>query len=282
MNDSTVMLSDGRQVAFTDMGDPGGAAIFFFHGAPDSRLSIASLEREFADRTLRVISPDRPGYGASSPQPGRSMADWPPDVAAVADALGIERFMVSGYSSGGPYAIACAALLPDRVMGAIVLSGITDVAWTAAWNGIYEAEVAMMRLPDEQAVVARCEELFGADGSDFLTAWAPDLSEPDLALLSETGVESEVREVLGEAFRQGVIGYAQDVFVQGRPWPFSCDMITAPVIVAHGELDATVPIAHSHHTAELIPGASLRILPGHGHLTIYGELPGLCAELLGR
>ncbi len=82
-----------------------------------------------------------------------------------------------------------------------------------------------------------------------------------------------------EAFRQGIGGYAQDMFLQGKAWPFAPGAISTPTIVAHGELDTVIPVAHSRHTSELIPGASLRILPGHGHLSISAELPGLCAKL---
>lgn len=108
MKDSQLMVGRGRELAYTDIGDPGGPCVFFFHGAPMSRLHLIGLEDQFAAQGLRVLSPDRPGYGRSSPQVGRSMADWPQDIAALADALGIDRFLVAAHSSGGPYAVACA------------------------------------------------------------------------------------------------------------------------------------------------------------------------------
>jgi pimeloyl-ACP methyl ester carboxylesterase len=88
-------------------------------------------------------------------------------------------------------------------------------------------------------------------------------------------------EALAEALRQGVAGYARDVYVQGRPWPFDPSRIAVPVEVAHGELDTLLPLAHSRHTAELIPGASLHTYPGHGHLTILAELPRIASALAG-
>jgi pimeloyl-ACP methyl ester carboxylesterase len=114
MQDARVAVGGGRQLAYTDIGDPGGRCVVFFDGAPMSRLHLVGMEGQFAAQGLRVVSPDRPGYGGSSPQVGRSMADWPKDVAALVDALGIDRFMVAGHSSGGPYAVACAAVLVDR------------------------------------------------------------------------------------------------------------------------------------------------------------------------
>jgi pimeloyl-ACP methyl ester carboxylesterase len=138
----------------------------------------------------------------------------------------------------------------------------------------------MMRMPREESVAARCEELFGADGSRFLEQPGLELPQPDMALLSDEKTANAMLASITEAFRQGVGGYAQDIFIQGRAWPFAPGAIATPAIVAHGELDTIVPLAHSRHSAKLIPGASLRILPGHGHLSISAELPGLCAELI--
>jgi len=166
------------------------------------------------------------------------------------------------------------------VSGAVVLAGVTDMAWPEAWDGYAEAEISMMRMPDEQSVAARCEELFGADGSGFPGSSGLELPEPDKALFSDEKTANALRASITEAFRQGVGGYASDVFVQGRAWPFAPGAMTTPAILAHGELDTIVPLAHSRHTAELIPGSSLRILPGHGHMSISSELPGLCAELI--
>src|SRR5262245_1279732 len=121
MKDSTISIRGGRELAYTDMGPANGPCVFFFHGAPMSRLHLVPLEPEFAARGLRVVSPDRPSYGRSSPQPGRSLRDWAGDVAALADALEIDRFHVAGHSSGGAYALVCAAELDERVTGGVVL-----------------------------------------------------------------------------------------------------------------------------------------------------------------
>lgn len=110
VREAHIVLGGGRELAYADLGRPGGPCVFFFHGAPMSRLHLVPLEEQFAARGLRVISPDRPGYGRSSPQPGRSLSDWPADVTGLADALGLDRFLVAGHSSGGAYALACAAL----------------------------------------------------------------------------------------------------------------------------------------------------------------------------
>jgi pimeloyl-ACP methyl ester carboxylesterase len=184
---------------------------------------------------------------------------------------------VAGHSSGGPYAVACAAALPDRVRAGVVVAGVTDMTWPAAWDGYIEDEARLMRMPDEGAAVAWCAERFGADGAGFLEAPFA-FPEPDVALLAD----ERLGKALSEALRQGVAGYAQDVYVQGRPWPFDPRRISVPVDVVHGELDTLLPMAHSRHTAELIPGSTFRAYPGHGHLTIVAELPGVASALVDR
>jgi pimeloyl-ACP methyl ester carboxylesterase len=126
MRDTAITLADGRAVRFSELGSPSGPLVIHCHGAPSSRLELTWFEDAFVERDLRVVTIDRPGYGGSSPQPGRRIDDWPADAAAVADHLGAQRFAVTGMSTGGGYAVACAALLPDRVVGTGVLSGVGD------------------------------------------------------------------------------------------------------------------------------------------------------------
>lgn len=279
MKDLQVKVSGGRELAYTDIGEPDWSCVLFFHGSPSSRLRLLYLEQRFLAEGIRVVSPDRPGYGGSSPQPGRSMIDWPSDVATLADELGLDRFVVAGHSSGGPYAVACAALLPARVSGAIILGGVTDMGWPGAWGGYLESEVQLMRMPDEETAIAWCVEQFGIDGSGFLAVSGIELPEPDKQLYADEEIARLLTSARAEAFRQGVAGYAQDIVIQGRPWAFDPSAIAAPVHVVHGESDTLLPLAHSRHTAELIPGSILRILPGHGHFTILGELPTMVSAL---
>ncbi|MEU3017650.1 MULTISPECIES: alpha/beta hydrolase [unclassified Nocardiopsis] len=273
MRDTTVELH-GRTVALTDIGDPDGTAVLYAHGAPVSRRNLGDQHAEFAAAGLRVITADRPGYGGSSPVPGRTRADWADDTAALADALGIDRFLVAAHSSGGPYGVAVAALLPERVGGTVVLGGVTDFAWGPSWEGFSASECAMMRQPDERAALEWGERhLADADGIEW-----PD---PDRELISTRDLP-HLRASSKEAFAQGVGGYTQDTWVQGRPWDFDPADAGAPFVVVHGDLDTVVPIAHSRHTAELVPDAELRVLPGHGHVTVLWELPALLTEVRDR
>ena len=279
MIDQAVTLPDGRALAYTELGEPDGEAVFHFHGAPGGRLELAVLDDAFRSAGVRVVTADRPGYGGSSPLVGRTTADWVDDVAALADHLGIDRFAVMGLSSGGPYTVACAALLGDRVCAAVVAAGNTDMSWPGSADGYLQSELDIMAMDDERAAVAWCEEHYGADGSEFLSGDL-DLGPTDNAYLADEANLTGLLTAMTEAFHQGVVGYAHDITVQGRPWTFDPATIIAPVIVVHGADDHLVPLAHSRHTAELIPGADLRIIDGRGHLSLVDEFPALATELV--
>lgn len=279
MIDTTCTLADGRTVAYTDLGDPGGRPVVFFHGAPSSRLALVRLDDELATAGVRVVSPDRPGFGGSSPQPGRTLPGYGRDVVALADHLGLSRFTVAGHSSGGPYAVAAAALLPDHVTASLVVAGVTDMGWPDAWDGYVTVEADLMRQPDEQSAVAAAERRFGADGSRFFDVADFDMSDPDAAVLADPDEGAAEMNDAIEAFRQGVAGYAQDVWLEGHPWPFDPATIGVPVHVVHGREDRLVPAAHNRHTAGLIPGATLEVLDGEGHLSIVRRFPSLFAAL---
>ncbi|MEZ5142230.1 MAG: alpha/beta hydrolase [Acidimicrobiales bacterium] len=279
MQDSTLTLDDGRTVAYVDLGDPDGRSVLFFHGAPSSRKALVVFDDAFRNAGVRVVAPDRPGFGGSSPRPGRTLAGYADEVARIADALGIERFAAAGHSSGGPYAVVCTALLPDRVTSAAVIAGTTDMGWADAWDGYVDVEEDLMRQPDEVGAIAVATEKFGADGSGFLDASGFELSAPDRAVLDDPTIGPAAFDDIIQAFAQGVAGYAQDVWIEGRPWTFDPGTIGVPVRVLQGEADSLMPMAHSRHTAELIPGATLEVVAGHGHLSIARDFPSVFAAL---
>ena len=280
MRDASVTLPDGRTLAYTDLGASSGPVVMYFHGAPTSRLDLAMFEDGFVARDVRVVSADRPGYGESSPQPGRCREDWPSDVTALADHLGVERFGVMGFSSGGPYAVASAALVTDRVAAAGVVSGVTDFGWPGAWDGYPEADTTLMRIGDEAQGTEWCEARYGPDGSRFMEAGVGELAPADQAALADEVFATALMTAVREAFRQGVNGYAQDIVLEGRPWSFDPSAIVAPVWILHGEADTLVPIAHGRHTRELIPGAELVTWPDQGHIRLITKIPDLTADLV--
>jgi pimeloyl-ACP methyl ester carboxylesterase len=279
MNDSTLALADGRTLAYTDLGSAAEDApiAVYFHGAPTSRLDLVPTHDELTDLGVRVVSADRPGYGGSSPRPGRSIADHTDDVVALADHLGIRRFAVVGLSSGGPYAVAAAALHPDRVTAVAVIAGVTDFGWDGAWDGYEPTEAELMRQPDEETAVRWASEHLGADGSGYL---ALDMAASEQAAMADEAFGTEVFATLLEGLKQGVDGFARDIWVQGQPWSFDPSSITAPTRVFRAELDGMVPAAHLEHTASLIPGAELTVWPGVAHVQTVAKVPGVVADLL--
>jgi pimeloyl-ACP methyl ester carboxylesterase len=280
MRDETITLRDKRALAFTDLGADGRDApvVVYLHGAPTSRLDLVDADADLAASGVRVLCPDRPGYGRSSPLPGRSMADHASDIAALADRLGIGSFGVVGLSSGGPYAVACAATLGSRVTTAAVVAGATDFSWPGAWDGYVEDECEMMRLPDEEAAVQWCETRYGRDGMGFVRGFLPDV---DVDATVASGAARGFTASIIEAFRQGVGGYGQDVWVQGQPWPFDPASIAAPMYVFHGDADPIVPVAHAEHTASRIPGAKLQIWPGETHSGAAARTAAVITSLFG-
>ncbi len=281
MQDLSVTLRDGRTLAYVDMGDMDGPLVVHFHGAPGSRLDAAFYDRQFVARGVRVVAPDRPGYGRSSPQPLRSREDWPGDVAELVDSLGRDRFAVSGTSSGGPYALACAARLGPRVAAVAVIAGVADVAWDGffdEYGDLYPDLVAVMRCRDEASARAECVERFGSDGAGF--AGGMRFGAGDRAFFrNQPDAADAVRTSMAEAMRQGIDGFAQDIFNEGQPWAFEPAAIVAPVRVLHGETDTLLPLAHSRFNAAAVPTATLEIVPEHGHISILGELPDFAAAL---
>jgi pimeloyl-ACP methyl ester carboxylesterase len=281
MLDSTVTLSDGRVLAYTDLGASNGPLVVHCHGAPSSRFELTHFDQAFAGLGVRVVTIDRPGYGGSSAQPGRRLENWATDVAAVLDELGVERFGVTGLSTGGAYVVATAALLPDRVVGAGVISGVTDFSWPGAWDGFLDTEAALMRMGDQAQISAWCEAHYGADGMGFLEGGLGELAPADHAVFEDEALAGSLVSSLSEAFRPGFGGYAQDLIAQAHAWSFDLNAIAAPVLILHGEADTLVPLTHPRHSAEMIRTARLLTRPDQGHISLLLEIPQVAAELVG-
>ena len=250
--DRTVIAPDGRALQVAEAGDPAGHPVLVHNGAPSSRLLFAPHSSTAAACGVRLISYDRPGYGGSTRAPGRSIADAAADVRAITDALGIRRLGVWGFSTGGPHALACAALLPPLVTAAVVL---------ASWGP------------------------FGAEGLDYFAGMSDDdaddvrmmLEDPDSVRpvyesqrteRLEMTVEALAARVGGPAGRgfadyrvrtfqsglaPGVDGWYDDDWALLQPWGFEVDSITVPVLLRHGRRDQAVNMAHGQWLAAHIP-----------------------------
>ena len=155
---------------------------------------------------------------------------------------------------------------------------MTDFSWPQAYEGYDDLWITISRFGDEALATAWCDEHLGADGSRLMEH-VPELAPADHAFLEDAATANVFAATMSEAFRQGTRGFAQDLTIEGRPWAFDLGTIAVPVRVLHGEADTLAPLAHARHTAELIPGSVLEILPGHGHVSMFNEFPRLIAEL---
>lgn len=271
---------DGKRLTVEEWGDPRGRPVFLLHGTPGSRLGPRPRGPVLYPRGIRLVAYDRPGYGGSEPRPGRTVADAAADVRAIADELGIERFSVVGRSGGGPHALACAALLPDRVIRASVLVGIAppDAAgleWRAGMTPANRRDYAIAdqgvgRLTEWYEYRAAQARANPASMLDFLDA---QLTEPDRRVLADFGIKEMLESNFAEAFRESAAGWVDDTLAFLAPWGFELDRIKVPVLLWHGEKDVFAPISHSRWLAGRITDAKLRVARGAAHFGAVAVLP---------
>ncbi|MCI4369026.1 MAG: alpha/beta hydrolase [Thermoplasmata archaeon] len=273
-----VRHADGRTLRVVEDGDLHGRPVFVLHGSPCSRLLYQKHVDDATRRGVRLIGHDRPGYGGSSPQPGRTIGDEAADVRAIADELGIERFGVWGFSGGGAPSLACAALLPERVAGAACLAGVAPypaegLDWFA---GMGEANVEdfrrMMDDPKgwESGLRAAAQQLSHATLEEILTSFASLLSEVDRAALTG-GVAEILRAQIAEGVRPGIDGWRDDSLAGTRPWGFELSQIRVPLQIWHGRHDRFVPFTHGQWLASRLPKAEHHLLPNDGHVTLFED-----------
>jgi pimeloyl-ACP methyl ester carboxylesterase len=258
-----VPLADGRILRVHDSGtdaSPGGFTVVWHHGSPQTGAPLTPMLEAAAARSIRLVSYGRPSYGGSSPMPGRDVASAAADVEAIADALGIARFAVIGASGGGPHALACAALLPDRVTGAASLAGLAPIdADGLDWFAGMASDGASLRA----ALLGRAAREHYESTSEF----DPDsFIERDYAAL-ETRWASLGADV-GVAAAAGPGGLIDDDLAFVAPWGFDPADIIAPVLLVHGGKDRVVPPAHSDWLLSRSPAAELWVRPRDGHISV--------------
>jgi pimeloyl-ACP methyl ester carboxylesterase len=282
-----IRTPDGRTLRVYGAGDPNGELVLFHHGTPGSGILAGWWVEDAIARGIRLVGYDRPGYGGSGAHAGRSVAHAATDAAAIADAMGVSRFRTWGASGGGPHALACAALLPDRVAAAATLASVAPYdADTFDWlAGMGQDNV------DEFGAAAVGEEALGpflAQASAGLVAAGPEglaeqmaslLPSADLAALSD-GLASFMHATMAGGLRSGHDGWLHDDMAFTRPWGFDVSSITVPVLVVQGRQDLMVPFAHGEWLAAHIPGVTPRLTENDGHLNLITDVGGVHAWLL--
>jgi len=270
-----VDTANGRRLAVTDSGVPDGIPVIVHNGTPNSRLQYAPDVANARERGIRFITYDRPGYGESSPNPGRTVADCVEDVRAICSALNIDRVLTWGISGGGPHVLACAALLGDLVPAAAALASVAP--WGADgldyYAGMGELNVEDMQLFFSDRVAARAkaekdrDEMLGATPEQTLEILKTLVSPADAAVFTPQLAEYFVRSAAA-GLAPGAEGWWEDSVAHLGPWGFELSDIAMPVLLMHGRKDRFVPFGHGAWLAAHIPGVEARLTEDDGHLTL--------------
>ena len=267
-------LPDDRDLAFMEWGDPDGFPVFYFHGTPSSRLEGAFADHAARQNGFRLIATDRPGYGGSSFQKNRRFTDWPDDICALADDLGVDTFGVAGHSGAGPHLFACGTFIaPDRLkfIGAL-----------APWAPVATPEIIADMNPLDRTFTGIARRLPWIMHAAFAPlGWAArywqglffvimkaSVSDADRRALEDKDMLRFFGAVEREAFKQGSKGAAHEAFIAYRDWGFDIKTINVPTHIWLGTEDIFVSNAMGRHMERTIPDVDFHWMPDAGHFTI--------------
>lgn len=281
----TVQSPDGRSLDVLDAGGD-GVPLLYHSGTPGGAVPWPAGIAAAQDAGLRWLTYSRPGYGSSTAQPGRAVADAVTDSAAVLDALGLGEFLTFGWSGGGPHALACAALLPDRCLGAATVAGAApstepDLDFLAGMGDDNVEEFSLSR-QGRDTLAPALEEMSQpfreVSGEHIVEAMGGLLSEPDLEAL--TGPMADyIAAMARESVRLSAEGWVEDDLAFCEPWGFDLGSITVPVAIWQGSEDRMVPFSHGRWLAAHVPTARAHLLEGVGHISLVARLPEILADL---
>jgi len=283
----TVPTPDGRSLEVRVAGPAGGDVLVFHHGTPGSGLLPRAFLEAAVERNLRCVAFARPGYASSIRRPGRTVADVAEDAVAVLDHLGVDRAFTMGASGGGPHALACAARIPDRILGTATVAGVAPfdadgLDWLAgmAPENVEEFGATLDGTDALQAFLARETPAFaGVTGADIVAAFGGLVSPVDQAALSDEFGEAVAADVR-QALSAGFWGWHDDDLAFAAPWGFDPSAITGPVDVWQGEQDRMVPFAHGEWLAAHVRGARAHLFADDGHLSLQVDRIGEILDAL--
>jgi pimeloyl-ACP methyl ester carboxylesterase len=284
-SDLTVALPDGRLLGYAEYGDPAGTPIFGLHGTPGSRFMFRLAHPVALALGVRLLAPERPGFGISTYQPGRTLASYAIDIADFADALGIRRFAVAGVSGGGPYAAACATLLPDRVTALGLISPVGPMAGAGKPRSIGKGHYFAFRVTPRVPPLLAAVFTFGR----YAFLYAPNAiygflmrraSPSDWKILSRAEVRRNLLQGVAEGCRPGIGAGMQEMVIFSRPWDVPFQAIEAPAFLWQGMADRNVSIAASLSLAELVPNCQTRRIENAGHYWIFDNIAEVLETLV--
>lgn len=280
--ESQFRLPDGRQLGYAECGDPAGKPLVYFHGGLSSRLDIMFAARTCKEKGIRLIAPDRPGIGLSDRKPQRTLLDWPDDVAHLMDHLSIDKAFVLGWSAGGPFSLACAYKIPQRLHRAGTSGCVAPMVWPGSVEDLgLEADRILIsnarHAPALVPLILRASKLIPPQmlKSSLLREVS---SQSDKKIVQEMSLK-EATEFFLEALRPGVDGTADDYRAISIDWGFQVSDIQAPVYMWQGAEDNLVPPSHSKYLERKMPNAKHFKVPEAGHFLLHKHLDAVLTDL---
>jgi pimeloyl-ACP methyl ester carboxylesterase len=278
--DIAVELEGGRRVTVEVAGAENGAPVFLLHGTPGSRHGPKPRSIALFRLGVRLVTYDRPGYGGSTRVAGRRVRDAAADVAAIADALGIQEFCVVGRSGGGPHALACAALLGDRVRRAAVLVGLapSNAPGLDWFDGMGDGNTDEFSTADSDSsrLAERLRlrsDRIRRDPQFLVEGLLRQMAEPDRRFVERPDIRRLLGLTYAEALRDGPWGWIDDVLAFRNDWGFELDAIRCPVRLWHGADDNFAPVGHSRWLGRHIPTAEIQVEMDKAHFGAVEALP---------
>ncbi len=272
----TIRLRDGRTLGYAEYGDPGGRPVMFFHGLPGSYVLGRVTDAPGRRVGARVIAPERPGCGVSTFKADRTIGAWPSDVIELADALGLEKFGVVGFSAGGPYAAACALKIPERLTRAMFVCGMGPPESMDEAHGM-RVEYRLGFVIGRQFPWA-AEQIWAMAGAffrdwraRFAWKWDIELSPADREALASTDLPNLLVDDILESFRSGSRGPSLEALLLTRDWDFRPEDISMHIRLWQAELDTSVPAGMARHQARRLPDCELILCPGEGHFSMLAR-----------
>ncbi|HKO87195.1 MAG TPA: alpha/beta hydrolase [Burkholderiales bacterium] len=269
------VLKDWRQISYAAHGPADGRAIFVFHDLPGSRMQQHPDRRIPFEYGVRLIHPDRPGFGMSTPKLQRSFVDWACDIYELAHTLGIHSFAIAAIGGSAPYALACAAMLPERVSKVAIASTYVPpdlLQGLGSWR--LRAKLMLSRRAPASLRALLKKDSFRAthDCYHYLHRWERQLALCDSSLLdSVPGLRAQYEQDAREAFRQSTRGVRAELRLLAYPWQIDFSQIRSELRFWHGREDRVVHINSATRLVEALPGAQLQAVEGAGHLVWYTQ-----------
>jgi pimeloyl-ACP methyl ester carboxylesterase len=281
---TVLRLTDDRLLAFAEYGRAEGVPVVAFHGTPGSRLQLTALDGPAREVGVRLIVPDRPGYGASDHHPGRTLGDWPADVQAIAAHLGLDRYAVLGVSGGAPHALACAIVSAQRITRLGIVSGVAppDCWAPSPRSGRLEQAVGLLMRTGGtvlQLLVGTVLTLIRRATGPALRAYQVLLPPADRRIIADPAIRRGLQDEIERQPRTTAATIVQDLRLFSRPWGFDVGATRVPTDIWHGGADRAIPIEHARALAARIPASSLHEHPDAGHFLLLEQAKHILEEL---